>query len=100
MLSSDLLVNWNVSVKPLPKPGSLPSKSGSLPPDVRTSTLLSASITTRGAGTGITGPIISVIWMPLVSIADSRNAFGQGDGKHRADVRDQRLGLHRSVRIA
>ena len=50
VFSSDLLLNWNVSWNPLAAPS-----------DERTSTLLSASMTTRGAGAGITGPIISVI---------------------------------------
>ena len=69
---------------------------------VVTSTLSSASITTRGAGIGTIGPIISVSWMPLQlsGIADSGHAFGQRDAQRRADGGDQRLGLHRAVRIA
>ncbi|WP_245245578.1 hypothetical protein [Methylocaldum sp. RMAD-M] len=49
VFSSDLLPNWNESWKPL-----------SAPAAVLTSTLSSASITTRGAGTGTTGPISKV----------------------------------------
>ncbi len=73
VLSSDLLLNWNLSWKPLAAPS-----------DVCTSTLSSASITTRGAGSGMIGPIISVSWMPLARLAgidDSRHAFRQRDGQ-------------------
>jgi hypothetical protein len=69
VLSADLLLNWNVSEKPLAALS-----------DVRTSTLSRASRTTRGAGIGITGPMKRLSWIPLASIARSRDAFGQGDG--------------------
>src|SRR5512134_93454 len=89
VLSSDFDENWKLSWKPLGDPAA-----------VVTVTLSSASMTTRGAGTGTTGPMSSVIWIPLASIGRSGDAFGEGDPQCAPEGLDQLVGAHRAVRVA
>ena len=64
------------------------------------STLVSASSTTRGAGSGTTGPISSVSWMPLTAFGAPGMPSGRVMRSRRADGLGQLVGTQRAVGVA
>src|ERR1051326_2885510 len=85
--SGDFLLTAKVSWKPL---RSLPFV---------TCTLVSASMTERGGGTGTAGPISTVRCTPL-SIGHPRDAFRQGDAQPPSDRLGQLVGAHGAIGVA